>query len=154
MNTLFIAWVHSRLLVADFSLCASSHLVIPEQQRMEGVRQVEGQRRGGGDRAGVDQPATGLRHGLAQLPEEDFGAGQQQRGKPHEQQLQQHRGAALHRPSLWLGWRGGSVEAIDAQSTQSERGDTQRHNLWRRESEPVSVISYSMSSETLSPFFK
>lgn len=45
-----------------------SHLVIPEQQGVKGIRQVEGQRRGGRDGARVDQPAGGWRHGLAELP--------------------------------------------------------------------------------------
>lgn len=108
-----------------------SHLVIPEQQRVQGVGQVEGQRGGGGDGAGVDQPAGGRGHGLAQLPQEDFGAGQQQSGEPHQQQLQQHRAAALHPPGLRLGRGGGGVETIDTQSTQSEGGDAQRHSLQR-----------------------
>lgn len=43
-------------------------LVIPEQQGVKGIRQVEGQRRGGRDGARVDQPAGGWRHGLAELP--------------------------------------------------------------------------------------
>lgn len=76
------------LFVALLNLCVSSHLVIPEQQRVKGVWQVEGQRRGGGDSAGIDQPASGLGHSLAELPQEDFRAGQQQRAKPHQQQLQ------------------------------------------------------------------
>lgn len=97
--------------------------MIPEQQRVEGVRQVEGQWRVGGDGAGVDQPAVGGGHGPAELPQEDLGAGQQQSGQPHQQQLQQHRAAALHPPRLRLGRAGGGVETIDAQSTQSEGGD-------------------------------
>ena len=107
------------------------HLVIPEQQRVEGVGQVEGQRGGGGDGAGVHQAAGGRGHGLAQLPQEDLGAGQQQSGEPHQQQLQQHRAAALHPPGLRLGRGGGGVETIDAQSAESEGGDAQRHGLQR-----------------------
>lgn len=108
-----------------------SHLMIPEQQRVEGVRQVEGQGGGGGDGAGVDQPAGGWGHSLAQLPKEDLGAGQQQGCEPHQQQLQQHRATALHPTSLRLGRGGGSVETVDAQSAQSEGGDAQRHGLRR-----------------------
>lgn len=99
---------------------------------MEGVGQVEGQGGGERDGAGVDQPAGGRGHGLAQLPQEDFGAGHQQSGKPHQQQLQQHRAAALHPPGLRLGRGGGGVETVDPQSTQSEGGDAQRHGLRRR----------------------
>lgn len=112
--------------------CSGSHLVIPEQQRVEGVGQVEVQWGGGCDGAGVNQPTRGGGHSLAQLPQEDFGAGQQQSSEPHQQQLQQHRAAALHPPGLWLGGRGGGVETVDAQSTQSEGGDAQRHKLWGR----------------------
>lgn len=106
---------------------------------MEGVGQVEGQRGGRGDGAGVDQPAGGRGHGLAQLPQEDLRAGQQQSGEPHQQQLQQHRAAALHPPSLRLRRGGGGVETIDTQSAQREGGDAQRHGLQGRETTRVST---------------
>lgn len=125
------------------SFVLETHLVIPEQQRVEGVGQVEGQRRGGGDAAGVDQPAGGGGHGLAELPQEDLRAGQQQSGQPHQQQLQEHRAAALHPPSLRLGRAGGGVETIDAQSAQSEGGDAQRDDLQGRggrQSQPSSPV--------------
>lgn len=99
---------------------------------MERVRQVKVERRGGCDGAGVNQPTGGWRHGLAQLPQEDLGAGQQQRRQPHEQKFQQHRATALYPPRLWLGGGGGGVEAVDAQSAQREGGDAQRHSLCGR----------------------
>jgi len=67
----------------------SSHLVVPEQQGVEGVGQVEGQRGGQGDGAGVHQSVGGWRNRLAELPQKDFRAGQQQSGEPHQQQLKE-----------------------------------------------------------------
>lgn len=99
---------------------------------MEGVRQVKVERGGGRDGAGVHQPTGGRGHSLAQLPQEDLRAGQQQRRQPHQQQLQQHRATALHPTRLRLGGGGGGVEAVDAQSAQSEGGDAQRHGLCGR----------------------
>lgn len=106
--------------------------MIPEQQGVEGVRQVKVERGGGCDGAGVHKPTGGWGHSLAQLPQEDLRAGQQQRRQPHQQELQQHRATALHPPCLWLGGGGGGVEAVDAQSAQCEGGDAQRHSLCGR----------------------
>lgn len=121
---------------------------------MKGIGQVEGQRGGGCNGAGINQLAIGWGHGLAQLPKEDFRAGQQQSCKPYQQQFQQHWATALHPPGLWLRWGGGSVETVDPQSTQSERGDAQRHCLQRRKDRITTAVSISQPTKTWKKYFK
>lgn len=100
---------------------------------MEGVGQVQGQWGGRGDGAGVHHPSGGRRHCLAQLPQEDFWAGQQQSREPNQQHLQQNGAAALHPPGLLLGRGGGRVETVDPQGAQREGGYTERRYLQAQE---------------------
>lgn len=103
--------------------------MIPKKKRVKGVRQVEGQRGGVRDGTGVYQLTFGGQHFLAELPQEDLGAGEQQAEHPDEKQLQQNRATVFHAPRLQLRRGGGSVEPVDAQSAEGEGGDAQRYHL-------------------------
>lgn len=126
-----------------------SYLVVPEQQRVQGVRQVEGQRRWRRDDAGIYHVTGGRGNCLAELPQKDFGAGQHHSSQPHQQQLQQHRQAAFNPPTIWLRRGGGGVETSNAKTTEGKGGDTKRYNLWRQN------LSVTLQTRTnINLFFK